>query len=1188
MLDRHAPYPYSFLVRRLGEARDKNIGFMTKLFDEPGVPWTEDVFGGIPGVLNRGGSEINFGENVEYSGWDRLDRGGMGAEFANDRTRYRFAAGAYCGDPGEIYPQPKTFSPTYEDGDVPLWEPKGVVFPPYASTRLAGGVVAGMTPELVDLRFNVENIVNFRVGAACRIWFSAPYKMDAGSNMITIAPGLFGAHDDDEHVSIAVGWAGPNYTTLYSTVASAGTPVETVANLTNKATLSIDALPRVLPDTPPHAGAYAVWSYERRINKIEPATAGATSGPGVIEVDRNLVNLGPRNTAAIAAGQPLTIRQLDQKVVDIVLWRIPPAVPNAMEKPTTIPVVTADSRSTLMETDDKYYIVYTKLSPWGESLPSDPSSTLLPADISHPFAVTNQCSLAIQFGSNKDDITDKDLNGITYKANTKDYPGVTGYRIYAHKVESTETSTPAYNEEKLKLMAEITITPNQQVNGKLKPRHVYKGEPLLEQRPPEYVTGGPDERRDMVIVLTTDDVRTYLYRLEMQGEHPTLHPIQAVSDADESVLAPGIRGTITPHSVTVWNSQLVIPTTSFSGRQAITRVWYDGTKGLHASGYSLKFRYRVSEGILGHLVYAENTRRLWRVYRNLAYWSSDPFGGVLEWTGPIAIGTNEYDVAQMIAYGGAKNSSDSATYFTKPDGLYRILDTNEGPSRRAEWITTFGVPDLNYGYPLIDHRGELYIGIGENMLRYTIANVDLTGPNRDRGLVQSLRGWCGGAISTNRHLYVGTGMRHPDKTHPFYQQILETEQGEAWHQIRWHGKDGNDIIEVMEDYPLGPDTGLDDGVGWGPILQVVPADMSPLTGAITDGNGWTTMVATVGFREGIEVFPIRNAGERLREARGYKPRTEPAMLELPKTFSGNNRPLDQVWHYLRVEQVKLTRPDNHSGFRVKYKLDNPYKPVDYQFEMLTYSTLFGQYKHYLTVDNTMGEIKLHDLEGGTEVKPPEGWPDTHWVYAYERVVQFISGGMQHEFLPPPDDAGYTSFPRPIIRSPGIAFRIDINQAVIEQPEPIPPGWDPLEDIPMVLGTIVLASSPSTVPLGRWIFEAVLKRYQQLARKTNGTTIENMTSDEFYLAYEKLLSFAKRSDPLVLTDALGAEHVVRMDLGHVSPGKDGLKTWTKPDVDEPTGTRVIVEPYELRYTVTFTELYNLDDMEGYVLEPIVPV
>jgi hypothetical protein len=153
----------------------------------------------------------------------------------------------------------------------------------------------------------------------------------------------------------------------------------------------------------------------------------------------------------------------------------------------------------------------------------------------------------------------------------------------------------------------------------------------------------------------------------------------------------------------------------------------------------------------------------------------------------------------------------------------------------------------------------------------------------------------------------------------------------------------------------------------------------------------------------------------------------------------------------------------------------------------------------------------------------------------------------------------------------------------------PSGEEWKDGIPLVLGTIVLASSPSAVPLGRWIFEAVLKRYQQLSGENGtGRTMENMTNPEFYAAYEKLFSFAKQSDPLILTDALGAEHVVRMDLGHVSPGKDGLKTWTKPNDTDPSQIDVITEPYELRYTVTFTELYNLDDMEGYVLEPIVPV
>ena len=45
VVNRIPPFPYSFQVRKLGEPRSANVGFMTKLFDEPGIPWTEDVFG---------------------------------------------------------------------------------------------------------------------------------------------------------------------------------------------------------------------------------------------------------------------------------------------------------------------------------------------------------------------------------------------------------------------------------------------------------------------------------------------------------------------------------------------------------------------------------------------------------------------------------------------------------------------------------------------------------------------------------------------------------------------------------------------------------------------------------------------------------------------------------------------------------------------------------------------------------------------------------------------------------------------------------------------------------------------------------------------------------------------------------------------------------------------------------------
>lgn len=986
MTTRYPPTPYSFLVRRCDELRSANIGFFTKSFRSAGPPWSEEIFGAIPARLSSGDSSVNSGRNVEYTGWDRLDKGGMGAELAADRTRYRYAAGLYCGDMGEIYAQPRERTCVAANGRNSTLEPSTCVLP-----NAQVGIVAASGHTTTQITLNTNDGAGFNVGCWVRV------------------DSLTGAQ---QHTRIT---------------AKTG-DVLTLSPAIDITGISVD------------------WR----------------------------------------------VLQLAQQIKQLLPWMIPATTPDALTAPANIAVTAAgDKRDvSLLGANEKWFFVFTKLSPWGESLRSGP--------VMHTIGTTVQ-AIDIQFGSNSGS---ESADGVTYAANTRDYAGVTGYVIYGYRGEAADTLA-SFNKDLLRKVATIGVRSNQQVNTP-KPRHTFRGETLTEGQPPEYTAGTSATAYNKLIAIACDEQWTYFYEVTV-GTSSTIALLAPVHDVDDSFFGR-IVGTVARDSCTVWNGQLIVPTTNSNGMQAMARLWWDDSKAT-----DLRFRARGMIGILGHLAYAEGTRRLWRCYKNLLWWSSDPFTGDPVWTGPIAVGTAEHDVKHMLSYGGAKNSSDSALYLTKANGLYRVLDTDLGPSNRAEWITDFGIPDTRYGSPLVEHRGELYIGAGTNMMRYTIGSFDLVGANRDRGLPVSLQGSFTSAVSTNRHLYVAVGHEESSMAAKYYGQILETEQGEAWHQF-WCSVPTN-ALSFSES--AAPD--FTEALPGGHLL-VVPANW------VSNSLGPVLLHSVTAPAEQVRWQPLRRAGERLREAPAYLPR-EGGILVLPKYYA-DSRYIEKVWHWLQLAQSQRTVPTTLCQVRADVELEQPSRTATGWTPVTWNQNIPGGDNNYWLI--------TADAFGA-----PSGYLYSNHLYRQE-----ITGAERQR----------------VMRSEGISLRIKLKQATAS------------DTIPLVLEEIVLTSSEVSLSLGRWIFSC------EMAMQTispRGTTEDGVTAGreldtvaEFWAARERLNDFARNSDPLVLTDAGGEEHIVRMDLGRIVP-----RAWNNNYQSDGTG---FVEPKSLAFDVTFTELYNIDD------------
>lgn len=951
-MTRYPPHPYAFKLRRCTVARgaEGEVGFLTRSFLAPGgQPWSEEMASGIP-KLNAGDSSVNSGRNVVYEGWNRLDRGGMGAEIANDQTRYESAAGIYAGDQRQLVVQPRTFAPTKVAGSIPAWEHVTAVLPGDAQSTLASAASTTV--------FDVQpaDAADFNVGA----------------------------------------------------------------------TVTIDR---------------ATVQHRRRIL----SRTGVT-----ITIDAAI--------AGLAAGD--VIMQFAQTIKQVLTWPIPATVPAALTAPAHVPVITqgVSLKSGGPSAAETWWFVFTKKSPWGESLRSSEASATM--------ASSNTKELNIQFGSNSASET---ADGVTYAANTRDYAGVTGYVIYGHEGTS-------FDEDMLKKVAEVGVRSNQQVKTP-KPRFSFKRDDLIEGAPPEYVAGTSSADESRIMMIASDLWDTFLYTMTFTSEiSANIANLLLVSDVDESL--PGrVQGMMEEDAACIWNGQLIVPTTNEEGTRGITRVWYDSSKGLHGSGYSLKWRSRELQGILGHRVYAESQRRMWRVYKNLAYWSSDPLGGDADWQGPYAVGSSEYTVKAIISYGGAKNSSDSAVYFTKADGLYRILDTSDGPQNRVEWICSFGVPHITYGWPLVEHRGELYIGCGTSIMRYTIASNDLIGPDRDHGLPSSLRGWCGGMASTGRHLYLGYG--HDPllaTTGDVYLQILETEQGESWHQVHYAGGTAADVWETgfyVEDAGPMP-TGES---GYPPLLHIVPSSQ-------TNDSGLTALIFTTGERMNLAVMPIRAGGERLYEAVGYHARNG-GVLTLPLYYGGAQY-VEKVWYWMSAAQDKKTVPAGGTGIKLEVQIHQP------SIEQWDWTPI-SQNPHELT-----GEEQYWLRCGASWTDPP----GVGRLYGDNNYRQEISGADRQR----------------VIRSEGIRLRVRIED-------------DEDNTQPLVLNEIVLTYAEVSLALGRYQYSAELAMNQKLEGES---TLERTTVEEFFADYDALIGFSSNSDPLILTKPDGEEKLVWMNLGRIFP------------------------------------------------------
>jgi hypothetical protein len=275
------------------------------------------------------------------------------------------------------------------------------------------------------------------------------------------------------------------------------------------------------------------------------------------------------------------------------------------------------------------------------------------------------------------------------------------------------------------------------------------------------------------------------------------------------------------------------------------------------------------------------------------------------------VGQNGSYINSALVYGGGQ-SADSALYIAKPEGLFRILDTESGPSQRAELVMELGVADEHTGQVLVEHRGELYIGVGGEVFRYNLGQIDAASWNKDHGLPVTMDGHTRAAASTGRHLYVMVvppNNSFLSKALVFgYQQVVETTHGEAWHQVHTSAN-----AKVPSTTPLEADASETQALTpdrWnGASLEV----LSP----VATHSSWACLLFA-GGESGNKLYrlPIRIGNEKLRETLlpwgatptyGYMPRTV-ASLILPPFYS-SRRLIEKVWHWVQISQKPVTVPD---------------------------------------------------------------------------------------------------------------------------------------------------------------------------------------------------------------------------------------------------------------------------------------
>lgn len=389
-----------------------------------------------------------------------------------------------------------------------------------------------------------------------------------------------------------------------------------------------------------------------------------------------------------------------------------------------------------------------------------------------------------------------------------------------------------------------------------------------------------------LLVFADDGTMTYLYEVPYVNDKlgTAIAPltVKNVSNAD----ATSLSGKLDANACTIYQNRVYIPTYTDDGTQLNRVLYYDSSAIV-----PLQIR-DITNGVSARRYVADATRRLWAFIGNAAFHCADPQATNPEWQGPLAVGDPALPITSALVYGGT-GASDSATYIAKPDGLFRMLETAEGAGKSFERVTSLGMTDAATGAFLVEHRGELYIGAREQLFRYNLATVDSSEPNKNRGLPSSLRGQYLAAVSSGRHCYVlsvPASNITPGATPQYgYQHVVETEQGEAWHQY------------VLFQTGVFSETMPSAGDRWaGRCLVLLGAEMTQDERAVllmSGGDGGNDLVSV----------PVRLGTERLREAKGYTARATGTLVLPP--YYGGAKAIAKNWHWIQVAQHLLTAPN---------------------------------------------------------------------------------------------------------------------------------------------------------------------------------------------------------------------------------------------------------------------------------------
>jgi hypothetical protein len=470
-------------------------------------------------------------------------------------------------------------------------------------------------------------------------------------------------------------------------------------------------------------------------------------------------------------------------------------------------------------------------------------------------------------------------------------PGATSYKLYRG------TSATVANME---LVTEIPRYKVQRVGATDYIYHDKNQRPPAGKKVPATSISTPSTvLKNRVLVLASNTTTSYLYLVANQASYDdgaadsTIQGNLAVLPVSSGTTPEtSWSGTFALNSACIYQNRVVLPTwDSSTGTQVMRYLEWDNSK---ASPH--KIQRKDLTGAYGHLAVADDAKRLWLFQHHIATYAADPFATSPEWSGPIPVGTAAFPVKRALIYGGS-DTNDSALYLTKGDGLYRILEVldEEGVAHvatRAEKVVDFGLAHADNGSMLVEHRGELYINVGEEIWRYTIGQVDSAGPNKEKALPATLQGRFWDGVSTGRYFYGLTS--RDDGTG--YQQLLETRTGEEWHQL--HLSDTNTFSETTASIHAN-----DSWIGRcvaavGPTQTNSTAAYLLFAGDKTDGTQPNQTLYRI---------PIRRSIERLRDATGYVPRAS-GVLEFP-LWHGAEGGQEKVFHWVQAVQDVSTLPN---------------------------------------------------------------------------------------------------------------------------------------------------------------------------------------------------------------------------------------------------------------------------------------